>query len=141
MSRLTSRSRLAAAVSPLAFGIALCAGGSAAWAQDTQTATDPNASAATTQDATPAQDTTDQTDQKAPEGAIVVTGFRASLQSATATKKRSDQIVESVSAEDIPTTRSRSRSRVSRVWPRSGTRAAQPSSRSAASAPISPLRR
>lgn len=33
--------------------------------------------------------------------AIVVTGFRASLQSAVSTKKRQEQIVESVSAEDI----------------------------------------
>jgi len=35
------------------------------------------------------------------DGAIVVTGFRASLQSAVNVKKRADQIVESVSAEDI----------------------------------------
>ena len=41
-----------------------------------------------------AQDTTD-------EGTIVVTGFRAALQSATATKKRTEAVVESVSAEDI----------------------------------------
>lgn len=35
------------------------------------------------------------------EDQIVVTGFRAALQSAVAEKKRSDEIVESVSAEDI----------------------------------------
>ncbi len=35
------------------------------------------------------------------EAAIVVTGYRASLQSAVNAKKKSDQIVESVSAEDI----------------------------------------
>jgi iron complex outermembrane recepter protein len=35
------------------------------------------------------------------EDAIVVTGFRASLQNSVNTKKKSDQIVESVSAEDI----------------------------------------
>lgn len=35
------------------------------------------------------------------EDAIVVTGFRASLESAVGEKKRSDQIIESVSAEDI----------------------------------------
>jgi iron complex outermembrane recepter protein len=35
------------------------------------------------------------------EEAIVVTGFRASLQNSVNTKKKSDQIVESVSAEDI----------------------------------------
>ncbi len=35
------------------------------------------------------------------DGAIVVTGFRAALQTATATKKRTETVVESVSAEDI----------------------------------------
>jgi iron complex outermembrane recepter protein len=34
-------------------------------------------------------------------GEIVVTGFRAALQSATATKKKTETVVESVSAEDI----------------------------------------
>src|SRR4029453_13649387 len=38
---------------------------------------------------------------EAADEAIVVTGFRAALQSAVSTKKRNDQIVESVSAEDI----------------------------------------
>ncbi|MBA3729189.1 MAG: TonB-dependent receptor, partial [Sphingomonas sp.] len=38
---------------------------------------------------------------QADSGTIVVTGFRASLQSAVGTKKRQEQIVESVSAEDI----------------------------------------
>jgi iron complex outermembrane recepter protein len=43
-----------------------------------------------------------QTAPAADEGdAIVVTGFRAALQSATATKKRTETVVESVSAEDI----------------------------------------
>lgn len=37
----------------------------------------------------------------ADDDAIVVTGFRASLQSAAKTKRNSDQIVESISAEDI----------------------------------------
>ncbi len=37
----------------------------------------------------------------AEEDAIVVTGFRAALESATASKKDADQIIESVSAEDI----------------------------------------
>ena len=98
MTRLTSRSRLAAAVSPLAFCIAFAAGTGTGWAQDAQPAVDPNATAAppTSTEATPTED------QAAPaEGTIVVTGFRASLQSAVSTKKRADQIVESVSAEDI----------------------------------------
>ncbi|MBX3594580.1 MAG: TonB-dependent receptor [Sphingomonas sp.] len=37
----------------------------------------------------------------AQDNGIVVTGFRAALESAVSTKKRADQIVESVSAEDI----------------------------------------
>ncbi|MEA3066046.1 MAG: iron complex outerrane recepter protein [Sphingomonadales bacterium] len=40
-------------------------------------------------------------DDATQEGDIVVTGFRASLQNAVNEKKRQDQIVESVSAEDI----------------------------------------
>ena len=46
---------------------------------------------------------------RATTDAIVVTGFRAALQSAVNKKKRSDQVVELVSAEDIgklPDTRS-----------------------------------
>ena len=41
------------------------------------------------------------TDPDAADDVIVVTGFRASLESAVAEKKLSDQIVESVTAEDI----------------------------------------
>ena len=40
-------------------------------------------------------------EEKVDDDAIVVTGFRKALQNAVNTKKRSDQIVESVSAEDI----------------------------------------
>ncbi|MFM5917052.1 MAG: TonB-dependent receptor [Novosphingobium sp.] len=47
------------------------------------------------QDAAPAADDADQGD------AIVVTGFRAALKTATATKKRTETVVESVNAEDI----------------------------------------
>lgn len=43
----------------------------------------------------------DDTDVTADEDVIIVSGFRASLESATNTKKRADQIVESVTAEDI----------------------------------------
>jgi len=46
-----------------------------------------------------AQDAADATAEE--EAGIVVTGFRASLQNAVNEKKRADQIVESVSAEDI----------------------------------------
>ncbi|VVT12829.1 TonB-dependent receptor [Sphingomonas sp. EC-HK361] len=48
---------------------------------------------------TPAQTTDDQT--ATDDQDIVVTGFRASLESAVAEKKNRDQIVESVSSEDI----------------------------------------
>jgi iron complex outermembrane recepter protein len=48
----------------------------------------------------PAADEEEATDEEAGEG-IVVTGFRAALQSATAKKKRTETVVESVSAEDI----------------------------------------
>lgn len=50
--------------------------------------------AAHAQDAPPAE-------EAEAEEAIVVTGFRAALQSATAIKKRTESIVESVNAEDI----------------------------------------
>jgi iron complex outermembrane receptor protein len=49
--------------------------------------------AALAQDTAPADEAAD--------GEIVVTGFRAALQSATANKKRTDVVVESVNAEDI----------------------------------------
>lgn len=40
-------------------------------------------------------------EQPAEEGAIIVTGFRASLENAVIAKKERDQVVESISAEDI----------------------------------------
>jgi len=48
------------------------------------------------QDAAPAA-----ADDAADEGEIIVTGFRGALQSATANKKRTESLVESVNAEDI----------------------------------------
>jgi iron complex outermembrane recepter protein len=48
----------------------------------------------------PAADDEATTDEEAGDG-IVVTGFRAALQSATANKKRTETVVESVNAEDI----------------------------------------
>jgi iron complex outermembrane receptor protein len=98
MISISSRSRLAAAASPLAVAMALTA--TPAWADTAQPLLTGAASAATA--AQPATDTgaspTPQADQS---NAIVVTGFRASLQNAINKKKRSDQIVESVSSEDI----------------------------------------
>ena len=109
MTRLTSRSRLAAAVSPIAFGIALCAASGTAWAQDTTAEQDAAAAQAAADAAAQAADQAAQaadgseTPQAQADEAqnIVVTGFRAALQGATATKKRTDQIVEAVNAEDI----------------------------------------
>ncbi|WP_223276597.1 TonB-dependent receptor plug domain-containing protein [Sphingomonas daechungensis] len=101
MAKLTTRSRLAAAVSPLAFGIALFAGSSAAWAQDAAAPADPNAAAAAAAAQDAADASGDQADAQPSEGTIVVTGFRASLQNAVNTKKRSELVVESISAEDI----------------------------------------
>lgn len=59
--------------------------------------------ASTTPEPTTAQtDGTDPTDPTANEDVdIVVTGFRASLENAVAEKKNRDQVVESISAEDI----------------------------------------
>jgi iron complex outermembrane recepter protein len=48
-----------------------------------------------------AQDAAPADDAAADEEAIVVTGFRAALQSATANKKKTETVVESVNAEDI----------------------------------------
>ncbi len=105
----SSRLRLAAAASPLALALSFVLATPAS-AQTDPAATDPNAPVETAQADTttqpsataPSDTTAAQTDQAAPaEGTIVVTGFRAALQNAVNTKKRSDQIVELISAEDI----------------------------------------
>ncbi|HXH52064.1 MAG TPA: TonB-dependent receptor [Sphingomicrobium sp.] len=96
MSATNSRSLLASAASPLAICTALMVSTSPALAQTTP---QPDV------DATAAEPTQQEAASPAPaqtEGeAIVVTGFRAALQSAVNTKKRQEQIVESVTAEDI----------------------------------------
>ncbi len=89
MIRLSSRSLLGAAVSQVALAATLCA--TPAWAQ-TATATQPAPPTDTQANA----QTTSSNDQT-----IVVTGFRAALRSATAKKKNSETVVESVTAEDI----------------------------------------
>jgi iron complex outermembrane receptor protein len=98
MISISSRTRLAAAASPLAIAIAL-GSSQPAFAQATQAA-----NVGVTGEAS--QDTAAQPDSGASptaedKNSIVVTGFRASLQNAINKKKKSDQIVESVSAEDI----------------------------------------
>ena len=86
MISISSRSRFAAAVSPLALAVTLAA--TPAWAQDTQSAaTDSTTTTAVAdQPQAPPSDTAanaENSDQKA-KSAIIVTGFRASLRSATA---------------------------------------------------------
>lgn len=91
MTSKSLRWRFAAAASPLALAMTLA---TPAHAQDAPPPADP---AATAQPTPPPEDAT-----AAPaDDAIVVTGFRAALQNAVNTKKRAEQIVESVSAEDI----------------------------------------
>ena len=102
MISISSRSRLAAAASPFAVAMALAS--SPAWAQETPVVTGA-ASAATAAQPAPDQTTSDNSASPTPQAdkdtGIVVTGFRASLQNAINKKKKADQIVESVSAEDI----------------------------------------
>jgi iron complex outermembrane receptor protein len=98
MLSISSRTRLVAAASPFAIAATLVTSGTA-FAQDAPVVpvvtTDPQAAADAQQASANPQDS------KAADSAIVVTGFRAALRSATATKKRQDQIVEAVNAEDI----------------------------------------
>ena len=95
MTHYTSRTRFAAAASPMALAVAMLVGAGPASAQET---TDPNV--AVTADAQAADAAPTSTDA-ASQGEIVVKGFRAALQSSVNTKKRTDQVVESVTAEDI----------------------------------------
>lgn len=62
-------------------------------------ATGSTAAFAQAQQNPPKQDQAAKDDDTADD--VVVTGFRASLESATNTKKKIDQIIESVTAEDI----------------------------------------
>lgn len=77
------RSKLAGGISMSAITIALTALAAPAMAQDTQMTAE------------------EQADEAEEESVIVVSGFRESLESAVAEKKNTDQILESVSAEDI----------------------------------------
>src|SRR5436190_18465346 len=103
MISISSRSRLVAAASPLALAMVMAS--SPASAQATPAVTGA-ASAATAAQPNAAPTQGDQSANPTPQADqassyIVVIGFRASLQNAVNKKKRSDQIVESVSAEDI----------------------------------------
>lgn len=99
MTSIDSRVRFRGSASTLAFGVTLALAASPAYAQD---ATVPPAEPAneSPDEAANAQET-DANSQNNDAGTIVVTGFRAALQSAVNTKKRQDQVVESVTAEDI----------------------------------------
>jgi iron complex outermembrane recepter protein len=99
MITMSSRSRLAAAASPLALAMALAA--TPAWADQAPPTITGAASAATAAQTPGTSDNSANPTPQADQGNIVVTGFRASLQSAVNKKKKADQIVESVSAEDI----------------------------------------
>lgn len=78
-TKFSSHARLVRSTSAAALGIALMVAAQPVFAQDAG-----NAAA-----------------EEPTEGEIVVTGFRASLEDAVNEKKRSDQIIESVTAEDI----------------------------------------
>ena len=90
--------RLAFAGSPLALAFALAA--TPAWAQDAQPA-DTTTTATEVEPQSAPADTASQGTAETADNDIVVTGFRASLRNAINTKKRNDQVIESVSAEDI----------------------------------------
>ncbi|HEY8591419.1 MAG TPA: TonB-dependent receptor [Sphingomicrobium sp.] len=120
MIRTSSRWRLCAAVSPLALALiatpAFAQDATADAAQQAATAAQAanvqagEATAAAATASTAAQAAAQATSDDQPTGtqptadandSIVVTGFRAALRNATATKKRQDQIIEAVNAEDI----------------------------------------
>jgi len=92
-----ARSLYATTSRHVAMGVALAViGASPAFAQDIAAEASAAAAATAAQDPQP---TTEGTEAESSD--IVVTGYRASLQSAVSTKKRADQVVESISAEDI----------------------------------------
>lgn len=82
--RASAKGRLAASVSVRGLAALLAVAAAPAWAQST-----------------PSDANTARVDETSDADAIVVTGYRASLESAVAEKKNIDQIVESLSSEDI----------------------------------------
>jgi iron complex outermembrane receptor protein len=103
MTSASSRSLLLAA-SPLAVA-AVIASTQPAWAQQADPAITGAASAATAAQPAPPTTASDNSASPSPNADagsnIVITGFRAALQNSINKKKKADQIVESVSAEDI----------------------------------------
>ena len=100
MNSNSSRLRLASATSPFALALSL-AMASPAQAQADAAATQADEQAAAAAEAADQAAAAADEAAEAADQAIVVTGFRAALQNAIGTKKRAEQIVESVSAEDI----------------------------------------
>ena len=98
MTLTCSSGRFALAASPLALALALLS--SPAHAQDAQPA-DTGTSATEVEPQSAPADAATQTDENAEGDEIIVTGFRAALQNAVNAKKRNEQVIESVSAEDI----------------------------------------
>lgn len=95
-----ARSLYATTSSHVAMGVALAViGASPALAQDIAAEASAAAAATAAQDPAPSAQPGSEADEEG--DTIVVTGFRAALESAVNTKKRAEQIVESVSAEDI----------------------------------------
>ena len=100
MIRISSRSLLGTATSSVAIAAAFCA--TPAVAQETQVASAETAAAQpVTQPAPPTDTQANPENSSSNDQTIVVTGFRAALRSATAKKKNSETVVESVTAEDI----------------------------------------
>lgn len=97
MISISTRWRLAAAASPLALVIAA----GPAWAQEVAAVTGVETAEAAQAAAADDQTSANPQDTKADDTSIVITGFRAALRSAVTTKKKKDEVVESVSAEDI----------------------------------------
>jgi len=97
---ISSRSLLGAATSSVAIAAVFCA--TPAWAQDAQLASaDTTAAPAAAQPAPPSDTQANPQSTSSNDQGIVITGFRAALRSATAKKKNSDLIIESVNAEDV----------------------------------------
>lgn len=101
MISMSSRSRLVAAASPLAFAAMLTAAPASAQDTTVQPVAANTTPAPTPSNGTPGDTADAQSAAPAQTDGIVVTGFRASLRSSTAKKKNSETVVESVNAEDI----------------------------------------
>lgn len=107
MIYITSRSRLAATASPLVISLAMLIGAGAAQAQQLPPQPPPQQTDEEETEVTPSGQVQEETPAGGTTSAssdsqeVIVTGYRASLMNAINKKKLSEQVVESVSAEDI----------------------------------------